>query len=136
MFETFDTDRDGTITPEELRNAFASMEMKDTDLVTKVFKTLDVDNDGFLSFSEFAAGVLSIFGDLFEERIQALFRRYDVDGDGALNDEETKKFLKSADMLLKKNPNSKSAAALQDLLKGDTKVKYEEIRDKLFAQSA
>jgi len=133
LFEAFDVDRDGTLTAEELRRAFKFLGITDEGLVKKIFKSLDVDNDGYLSFSEFAAGVLSVFGDLLEDRLHVLFKEYDEDGDGALNHQEIEEFLANTALLLKKDAKSRSTAMLQEMLsKGATKIKFEELRDKLF----
>jgi len=133
MFEQFDTDRDGTLTAEELRRAFYSLGVKDDHLIKKIFKSLDVDNDGFLSFSEFAAGVLCVFKDLIEERLHAMFEEYDTDSNGLLDQDEARNFLANASILCKKDPKSRSMVVLKDLLsKGSSGMKYEEIRDKIF----
>jgi len=134
MFESFDADRDGTLTPAEIERAFKSLGIKDDRLIAKIFKSLDLDNDGYLSFSEFAAGVLSVFGDLLEDRLLALFKEYDRDADGLLDQAELKDFLANTTALLKKDSKSRSTTMLQDLLTGDTKIKYEDLRDKLLGK--
>lgn len=136
LFEAFDTDRDGTLTPEELQMAFRSLGLKDDKLIKKIFKSLDVDNDGFLSFSEFAAGILSVFGNLVEERMHALFKEFDEDSDGVLTRSEVEEFLANAALLLKKDPKSRSTKMLQEMMsKGKSAMKYEEIRDLIFGKT-
>jgi len=136
MFEEFDVDRDGTLTPEELRKAFYSVGLKDDHLINKIFKSLDMDHDGYLSFSEFAAGVLSVFGDLLQERLLALFQESDENADGVLDQEEAEDFLANAALLLQNQPKSRSTAMLHEFLsKGEGKLKFEDLREKLLGGS-
>jgi serine/threonine protein kinase len=137
LFEAFDANRDGTLTAEELRSAFRSFGIQDEKLIGKIFKSLDVDHDGFLSFSEFAAGVLCVFGDLVEERMHTLFMESDENSDGVLDRSEAEDFLANAALLLKKDPKSRSTAMLQELLtKGAAGMKYEELMSRIFGKPA
>jgi Ca2+-binding EF-hand superfamily protein len=132
LFEAFDEDRDGTLTQEELRKVFKEAGITDKKLVQKIFKSLDVDNDGFLTFSEFAAGVLSVYGDLVEERLRVLFKEVDTDNDEMLSHEEATELLANAAMLLKRDAKSRSTSLLHEILtKGDTKIKYEDLVEKV-----
>merc|ERR1712118_528800 len=74
IFHAFDQNRDGSISKEELQKGFSRLGMKDQAFLDSTFKALDVDQNGTLSFSEFAAGVLLMFKDLLEGRFRALFR--------------------------------------------------------------
>lgn len=132
VFEAFDTDRDGTLTADELKTAFASFGLKDDQLVSKVFRSLDVDNDGYLSFSEFAAGLLNVFQDLLSDRLYTLFKQFDEDDDGSLDRDEAKEYLANAALLLRDDPNSRSQEILRSLLKtGRAKITFEELKEAL-----
>lgn len=137
MFETFDKDRGGTLTIDELKDTFTEVGLDDEDLVLKIFDRLDVDSNGALSFSEFAAGVLLIFQDILEDRLQALFSEYDVDKDGALDTDEAEVFLADAALMLKKDCKSRSQGMLHEILHGSgPKIPFEVLRDKLFPSLA
>ncbi|CAE8603445.1 unnamed protein product [Polarella glacialis] len=58
MFNQLDWNKDGGMSQEELCNAFAYVGLRDRALQEKTFQALDVNRDGLLSYSEFAAGVL------------------------------------------------------------------------------
>merc|ERR1711865_762880 len=85
IFEQFDGDKDGSLSKAELRSAFSEMGICDSELIARIFTTLDVDTDGLLALSEFSAGVLVLFKDLLDDRLHALFKRRDRDGSGYLD---------------------------------------------------
>lgn len=135
-FEEFDADRDGTLTPEELKHAFYRLGLKDEKLISKIFRALDVDNDGFLSFSEFAAGLLTVFQDLLEDRLHVVFQQYDEDADGYLDRDEAQEYLANAALLLSNDPASRSHNILSSLLKaGRPKISFEELKQALLGNA-
>jgi EF hand len=73
MMQMFDTDGDGTVTPEELRK---QLQGKPTEY--------DSDGDGSLSISEFE----TLHGALIREMMVDRFQYLDADGDGAVTAEE------------------------------------------------
>lgn len=73
MMQMFDTDGDGTTTPEEMR----------TQLQAKVSE-FDSDGDGNLSITEFEALHSAMIREMMVDRFQHL----DADGDGAVTPEE------------------------------------------------
>merc|ERR1712078_78906 len=125
MFESFDTDKDGSLSKAEVRAAFSEMGMCDQDLVARIFNTLDVDSDGLLALSEFSAGVLVFFKDLLDDRLHALFARRDRDGNGFLDAEEAKEFLADSTLMLTQEANKRSFDLLDELMQGgQTKIRY------------
>eukprot|EP00928_Gymnodinium_smaydae_P034892 TRINITY_DN2463_c0_g1_i1.p1 TRINITY_DN2463_c0_g1~~TRINITY_DN2463_c0_g1_i1.p1 ORF type:complete len:747 (-),score=143.30 TRINITY_DN2463_c0_g1_i1:53-2293(-) len=132
MFSRFDVNGDSSLSEKELQKTFSDMGINDTAVVQRVFETLDVDKDGLLSFSEFAAGVLVLFKDLLDERLRTLFKRRDRDGNGYLDYNEAKEFLANATCMLCEVANKRSFDMLEELLQGgQTKIRYEDIREKL-----
>eukprot|EP00439_Symbiodinium_sp_Y106_P052164 s3822_g6.t6 len=93
VFEKIDENSDGSISMEELSRLFSQMGLKDRSLQNRAFQTLDINGDGVLSFSEFSAGVLTVYTDLLEDRFLELFRRHDVNGDGMLSRAEFEAFM-------------------------------------------
>jgi len=88
MFEGLDVDRSGEIEEAELEEMFLKMGVEDKDLIHRTFEALDCNNDGSLSFSEFAAGALLLFKDMLEESFRAMFVGHDMDGNGKLEPAE------------------------------------------------
>lgn len=133
IFETFDSDKSGEVSLKELKTAFNRMGLQDDSMAEKTFDALDVDKDGSLSFSEFTAGVLPLFTDLLDDRLHALFMKFDSDNDGALDHAEVENFLANSSALLSRNTVARSSSIIKSLLRDGQGVRYEELREKLFA---
>jgi len=131
VFNSFDKDNDGMISFNELDEAFKQLGVQDVRLAKKVFKVLDMDGDGNLTFTEFCSLVLVLFKDLLAERFDKMLQEFDVDSDGFLDSEETKKFLTQVQRMMDKDPGSRSSGIINDLLAGNRKIKYKEMREKL-----
>lgn len=130
-FERFDEDHNGGISLEELQRLFAKMGLKDKSLQTRAFQALDINGDGDLSFSEFAAGVLRVFTELLEERFLELFRRYDLDSDGMLSRAELEKFVEKVLPLANRSVQQSPEAAISQLFGDQESISFEELRTQL-----
>lgn len=129
VFQAFDENKDGSISKAELERGFQRLGMKDRGVLESTFKALDVDENGILSFSEFAAAVLLMFKDLLEGRFRALFRRHDKDSDGMMTKEDVLSFFSVARKIAKKDALENHKQVLNSLFPGDTsKISYEELR--------
>lgn len=93
MFKSIDLDGDGKISAAEFRATLGRTWPQNAASVQEVFNILDTDRDGVLSFTEFAAGVLLAFRDTLSERFRALFREYDLDGDGTISMQQAEDLL-------------------------------------------
>uniref|UniRef100_A0A7S0ARR6 non-specific serine/threonine protein kinase n=1 Tax=Pyrodinium bahamense TaxID=73915 RepID=A0A7S0ARR6_9DINO len=132
VFKTIDRNQDGGMTRQELRASFKQVGLKDEAMVERTFSTLDVDGNGTLSFSEFAAGVLLVFRDLLEDRFRALFRKYDRDSDGVLTKEEARDFLANALHMASRETRRKPDEALREMFKdGRQTLSYEEMKSQI-----
>merc|ERR1712194_409268 len=132
-----DTDGDGRISFAEFQQAFNKMGLDDDVLLRNTFSVLDLDGDGHLSFTEFCSLVLCLFKDLLADQFDKLVAEYDVDQDGALDKDGAQRFLRQASRMLHKNSSSHSSDIIDDLLsKGDKKIRFEDLRDKLLGGEA
>lgn len=132
IFQNLDKNGDGHLPFQEIKQAFMQMGLTDDRLMQKMFKSLDVNKDGKLSFTEFSSGVLILYTDLLEERLQALFEEFDRSGDGTLDEEEAQDFLDSTEALLDTGMEGRSAEVIQDIIRGSRrKLHFEELRDKI-----
>ncbi|CAJ1404819.1 unnamed protein product [Effrenium voratum] len=131
VFEKLDENQDGGISLEEMQHMFNNMGLKDKALQSKAFQALDINGDGVLSFSEFAAGVLTVFHDLLEERFLELFRRYDLDCDGMLSRAELEGFLQKVLPLTSRSVQQSPGDAITKLFGKVEVISFEELRTQL-----
>merc|ERR1712190_544538 len=132
IFKQIDANGDGGMSKEELQAYFDKLGLKDHKLIGRTFVALDVDGDGVLSFSEFAAGVLLQYGDLLEERFRALFRKHDLDCDGVLTREEARTFLANILHMASRETRKKPDDAFNELFQfGNDRVTYEDLKSKV-----
>ncbi|GAA0186443.1 non-receptor serine/threonine protein kinase [Lithospermum erythrorhizon] len=98
QFDAIDVDKSGTISLEEMRQALAKdlpWRLKDS-RVTEILQAIDSNIDGLVDFSEFVAATLHVHqleehnSSVWQEKSQAAFKKFDVDGDGYITPDELK----------------------------------------------
>ena len=91
LFESIDTDKSGTITAQELKDALEKKGklMKEED-VAKLLSMIDVDDNGTIEYEEFLAATLSQHQLQKEDNLRAAFKHFDTNGDGIISQEELK----------------------------------------------
>mmetsp|Transcript_70800 Transcript_70800/g.124948 ORF Transcript_70800/g.124948 Transcript_70800/m.124948 type:complete len:771 (+) Transcript_70800:43-2355(+) len=136
IFEAYDKNGDGSMPLSELKEAFRHMGINDAELVKKTFTALDFNHDGSLSFSEFAAGVLALFCDVVEERLQILFEEYDADRDGCLDENQVAHFLDNARKLIGEGRYSAAMKTMSKSRSQKGKMTFEDLRDLLLGTQA
>jgi hypothetical protein len=125
VFETFDSNRDASLSASEMKAVFSKLGISDEALLKKTFKALDLDGDGVLSFSEFTAGVLLLFKDILDDGLQSLFLEHDRDRDGAINKHEAQSLLARASHVARRRPDE----LLGKLFPNErTTIRYGELR--------
>lgn len=89
VFNKFDTNKDGKISPEEYKAILRALGKGNplTKEVQKIFEVADLDGDGFIDFKEFVE-VQKKGGGLKTDDLQNAFRAFDKDGDGKITVEE------------------------------------------------
>ncbi|GAA0172000.1 non-receptor serine/threonine protein kinase [Lithospermum erythrorhizon] len=98
QFDAIDVDKNGVISLEEMRQALAKdlpWRLKDSRVV-EILQAIDSNTDGLVDFSEFVAATLHVHqleehnSQMWQERSQAAFEKFDVDKDGYITPEELK----------------------------------------------
>lgn len=98
QFDAIDVDKNGSISLEEMRQALAKdvpWGLKEP-RVLEILQAIDSNTDGFVDFTEFVAAALHVHQleehdtQKWEQRSQAAFDKFDVDGDGYITPEELK----------------------------------------------
>lgn len=139
LFEDLDVNSDGTISPAELQVLFTKMGIEDVDLVKQTFAALDADQDGSLTFTEFAAGALLLFKDRLEEALLLLFKKHDPNFDGLLDRAEAKDFLDNALHAMSFDGRQIDSEALVDrLMQGSPNgsISFEQVRAYLLGSNS
>eukprot|EP01023_Acetabularia_acetabulum_P026032 TRINITY_DN2479_c0_g1_i1.p1 TRINITY_DN2479_c0_g1~~TRINITY_DN2479_c0_g1_i1.p1 ORF type:complete len:551 (+),score=120.55 TRINITY_DN2479_c0_g1_i1:148-1800(+) len=103
MFQTIDTDKSGTITVDELRQAIKDkgQALPDTEL-RGIMENVDVDSDGVIDYEEFLAATMHISKLEKDENLFKAFQHFDKDNSGYITIDELRdgldKFSKDVDL--------------------------------------
>ena len=96
-FEAFDKQKDGQITYDELKQGLIQLKscnIKENDIIA-LFKSIDVDQNGKIDYTEFLAATIQKVNYYRNERLWEAFCMYDKDNNGHITKEELIKALKA-----------------------------------------
>eukprot|EP01025_Chloroclados_australasicus_P049366 TRINITY_DN5618_c1_g1_i1.p1 TRINITY_DN5618_c1_g1~~TRINITY_DN5618_c1_g1_i1.p1 ORF type:complete len:498 (-),score=89.57 TRINITY_DN5618_c1_g1_i1:1369-2862(-) len=95
MFQSIDTDKSGTITVSEMKEA---LKLKGGDIpseeLQRIMENADVDGDGVIEYEEFLASTLHINKIESKEQLYKAFQHFDTDNDGCISRSELEVALK------------------------------------------
>ncbi|KAL4228920.1 NAD(P)H oxidase [Mactra antiquata] len=127
--EAFEMDYDPTLDQEEveMRQARDILEIEltkkefakalavkpDTEFVENMFSLMDTDHNGYISFREFLNAVVMLSKGSGQNKLQTLFRMFDLDGSGTLDRDELLKLFSS---LLEMADSSLSKPDIENLV--------------------
>jgi len=86
LFLSFDTDRNGTLSHEELRQALGKAGVPQWD-ITRIIGAMDLDGTGKISYTEFVAACLT-WQEQTLNLVWSAFNKMDLDGDGKITTQE------------------------------------------------
>ncbi|CAA2995061.1 calmodulin 1 [Olea europaea subsp. europaea] len=94
VFDRFDINKDGKISPHEYKTILKAIGNRDfiTKEVQKIFEVADLDGDGFIDFNEFMEAYKKA-GGVKKTDLQIAFRAFDKDSNGKITAEEVKELL-------------------------------------------
>ena len=97
IFEAFNTQNDGQISYEELKNGLRQLHCGhiNDDELCELFKSIDVDKNGKIDYTEFLAATMQKKIYLKEERLYEAFSMFDKDDCGKITKEELMEVLKA-----------------------------------------
>ena len=96
-FEAFDNQKDGQITYNELKRGLIQLKsrnIKESDVIA-LFKSIDVDQNGKIDYTEFLAATIQKVNYYRNERLLEAFCMYDKDNNGHITKEELIQALKA-----------------------------------------
>eukprot|EP01026_Neomeris_dumetosa_P039070 TRINITY_DN31_c9_g1_i4.p1 TRINITY_DN31_c9_g1~~TRINITY_DN31_c9_g1_i4.p1 ORF type:complete len:498 (-),score=83.19 TRINITY_DN31_c9_g1_i4:347-1840(-) len=125
MFQSIDTDKSGTITVQELREA---LRLKGASLpedeLQNIMQNADVDGDGVIEYEEFLAATMHINKLEDEEALFQTFQHFDADGSGYITIDELK------DALHQRGKDIDLQSIIDEVDKdGDGRINYEEFSE-------
>lgn len=99
IFESFDKNRDGTITFEEWKTGLILLNIVEEKKIQELFNSIDTDMSGRIDYTEFLAATIEQKLYLKEERLFEAFKTFDKDNSGKISKKEIMKILKIEDDL-------------------------------------
>lgn len=87
VFRALDNDHDGLLSETELAEALLQLGVPD-DEIPQMIDSMDVDDSGEISYSEFVAALIDTTSPEFERSLYSVFRRFDLNNDGFITKEE------------------------------------------------
>jgi len=91
-FDEYDKSKDGIITFDEFKAGLKSCNISDDDM-EDIFESIDVNQTGYIVYTEFLAATLEVKGRIEEERIAEAFERIDSDDNGFISKENLARLL-------------------------------------------
>jgi phosphatidylserine/phosphatidylglycerophosphate/cardiolipin synthase-like enzyme/Ca2+-binding EF-hand superfamily protein len=79
--------RTGKVTADSFRALFGTLDASDT-LLGTVFRALDIDQSGYITFEEFAVALSTMCRGRLDDRVAFAYRICDIDNDGMVGREE------------------------------------------------
>merc|ERR1719446_203021 len=90
---------------------------------------MDMDQNGYISYTEFLAGAIRTNQDLTDRQVKYAFDMFDLDGDGRISFHELQKMLSGDGPLVDVLPDGQTVRQLMDgLCDGDSFVTFEQFR--------
>ena len=98
LFNQIDTSGDGKITQAELLKGLQKKIKSDTleEDVAKIYKNIDMDNNGYIEYEEFVRAAVSKERFLSENILKYAFRYFDKDGSGEITFDEIEEVFKQS----------------------------------------
>merc|ERR1711974_543839 len=87
MFQAVDTNKDGVLSVDELKETLQGAGVDDS-TAAALIDCADIDCDGLVNYTEFLASLLATQGDLEDQMLDKAFSVFDADGNGCITAEE------------------------------------------------
>ena len=97
LFKSLDTDQNGTLSKEELKNGFLTLyghHIENIDgEIERIMKEVDVNRSGEIDYTEFISACINRSKLLSKSRLETAFKMFDLDNSGGIDEEELKSVL-------------------------------------------
>jgi len=128
LFHSMDTNKDGTLSPEEMREGFCNSGLELPDDIEELIKSIDTDGSGSVDYTEFLTATATKQTYHQRDVVWTAFKKFDKDGSGAIEADELAAVLNDAAVLQALHLDANQLDALmKDIdLNGDGIIDFEE----------
>jgi calcium-dependent protein kinase len=94
VFQSLDKDKDGILTPDEIREGYELItgKVQDAKAIEEMIKKIDMNGSGTIDYTEFVTATINRNTLLSTEKLEGAFNLFDKDGNGYLTIDELKEF--------------------------------------------
>jgi len=127
MFKQLDKSKCGRLTLEQLAEGLQRLGIKQDPQA--LMSILDLDQNGYVSYTEFLAGVLSTREDLPERLLLEAFETFDLDGDGTISMNELRAMLSGDGPRVDVLPDGQTVEdIMEEVSDGEGMITFEKFR--------
>jgi calcium-dependent protein kinase len=127
IFKAFDTNGDGMLSKEEIKNGYEKIfgQNMNDEQVDDIFKSVDIDNSGYIDYSEFVVATMNEKNLFSEKKIKAAFKMFDTDNSGNISKDEVKEALQKIGNLTEQQLDEVMGQVDEN---GDGEISFEEFK--------